>query len=555
VRLGIDCPHHDGGRLGGRIVMHCSRGRAGTHRRPTRGTVDTVDIRDYLRVVRASWLLLLVGLLLGAGTALGVSLLRTPQYTATTQLYVTTNGGDDLNSAVQGSQYTEQKVASYARLLTSQDLATTVIDDLGLGVAPEQLTRRIQADVVPDTTLIDVSVTDPSPERALAITRTINTEFGDLVRQLETPVGETTPRVQVSVVATPLLPDERSSPSFALNTVLGAILGLALAVVVAVLRDRLDTTVKDDDTVTAAADAPVIGHIPADDELGGAHLVQPHSGSPAAEAVRQVRTNLSFLAVDHPPRAIMVTSALSSEGKTTTALNLAMTLAESGNTVTLVEADLRRPTLTRYLGLVGGAGLTNVLTRAAPLDSVIQEIDSAGQLHVLPSGPVPPNPSELLASDAMARVVETLLAERDIVVIDAPPVLPVADASALAGLVDGVVLCARWGSVSRDELGRASTLLRRVGGHVLGVVVTLVPAKAQPVAYGYGAPSLAVHRRPSRLDRIVGRRRSEAPTWAPLPTVRPRNAAKQAEARQAAGPVAADVDASRPGDLAQGARG
>jgi capsular exopolysaccharide synthesis family protein len=532
-------------------------------RRPTRGTVDTVDIRDYLRVVRASWLLLLLGLVLGAGTALGVSLLRTPQYTATTQLYVTTNGGDDLSAAVQGSQYTEQKVASYARLLTSQDLAATVIDDLGLRVEPDELTRRIQAEVVTDTTLIDVEVTDPSPERALAITRAINSEFGALVRELETPAGESASRVRVSVVATPLLPEEPSSPSFVLNTVLGAVLGLAIAVVVAVLRDRLDTTVKHDETVTEAADAPVIGHIPADDELANAHLTEPHSNSPAAEAVRQVRTNLSFLAVDHPPRVIMVTSALTAEGKTTTALNLALTLAESGNTVTLVEADLRRPTLTRYLGLVGGAGLTNVLTRAAPLDSVIQEIDGS-QLHVLPSGPVPPNPSELLASDAMARVVETLLAERDIVVIDAPPVLPVADASTLAGLVDGVVLCARWGGVSRDELSRAATLLRRVGGHILGVVVTLIPAKAQTVAYGYGAERAVAYRRPSRLGRLFGRRRAVAPARDALPTVRPRNAAKPGQLPRAGSAgdgsprgradrhAGAETGSSRSEDLARG---
>jgi capsular exopolysaccharide synthesis family protein len=498
------------------------------------GAVDSVDIRDYLRVLRAGWVLLILGLVLGAGTAVGVSLLRTPLYTAHTELLVVTTGSDDLASAVQGSQYTEQKVASYAKLLTSRDLIAAVVDDLGLAYDPDALIARVETTVVTDTTIIDVSVTDPSPQRALAITESLNEQFQATVTELETPTGETTSRVRVKVIATPELPESPSSPALVPNAILGAVLGLVLAVAVAVLRDRLDTTVKEDAVANEVTGAPVIGHIPDDAGLATAHLTEAHSNSSAAEAVRQVRTNLSFLAVDHPPRVIMVTSSISSEGKTTTALNLALALAEQGNNVTLVEADLRRPKLTRYLGLVEGAGLTNVLTRAAPLDTVVQEVGGP-ELQVLPSGPVPPNPSELLASEAMARLVETLLAERDIVVIDAPPLLPVADAGAIAGLVDGVLLCARWGTVTSDELARSAETIARLGADVLGVVMTMVPARSAPVAYGY-TPDDDRSERAGRLGRLFGRRRAVGVEQRPIARVRPRTSARVQDARRPAEP-------------------
>ena len=483
-----------------------------------------MDIRDYLRVVRASWALLVLGLVLGAAVAGGVSLLLPKQYTVSSQLFVSTPGAPDLATAVSGNQYSEQKVASYAALLTSKDLATSVIDDLGLDRSPQALIEQIEASVVQDTTILDVEVTDPSPQLALDIARSINAEFRTLVRRLETPDGDSSP-IRVTIVATPEAPEAPSSPAVVPNTVLGAIIGLVLAGLVAVLRDRLDTTVKDDESATAASGAPVIGHVPQDGELGRTRVLEPHSTSTAAEAVRQIRTNLAFLDVDDPPRSIMVTSSIPGEGKTTLAANLAVALAESGLSVTLVEADLRRPQVTRYLGLVEGAGLTDVLTGRAALEAVVQEAGTE-RLQVLSSGPIPPNPSELLSSAAMATLVRQLEADRDIVLIDVPPALPVADASAMAGLVDGVILCARWGSVTTNELERSATILDRLGAHVLGLVLTMVPGRAAPVSYGYESENRgAATARPSLLARVFGRRRvsTELP---PVPPVRPRTAAE-----------------------------
>jgi capsular exopolysaccharide synthesis family protein len=472
-----------------------------------------MDIRDYLRVFRAGKALLLVGVLLGGGVAAGISLALPDEYTATSELFVSTSGSSDLAQAVQGSQYAEQKVASYAKLLTSKQLATAVIDDLGVGVRPDDLISEIRADVVKDTTILDVSVTDRSPQRAMDIASSIDSQFRAMVDQMESTPGAATTPVRVSVVASPEVPASPSSPRVIPNTVLGVVVGLVLAGALAVLRDRLDTTVKDDAVAAERSGAPVIGHLPEDPELADTHVVQEHSTTPTAEAVRQIRTNLSFLDVDDPPRSIMVTSSVTGEGKTTLTVNLAMALAETGKSVALVEADLRRPRAIRYLGLVAGAGLSNVLNRSAALEDVLQ--DAGGGLTVLPAGPIPPNPSQLLSSDAMATLVDQLVGKHDIVLIDAPPVLPVADASVMTRLVDGVVLCARWGRVTTAELERTSAAFERLGAHVLGVVLTVVPGRGAPVAYGYQQDEA-----PRRLRRPTRGLRADASPLATAPTDR-----------------------------------
>jgi capsular exopolysaccharide synthesis family protein len=453
-----------------------------------------VDIRDYLRALRAGWALLLLGLVLGAGVAAAVSSALPKQYTVGSQLFVSTTTSGDLATTVQGGYYAQDKVASYAQLISSKDLAAAVIDADGLDVSPQQLVSRISATVIPDTTVIDVSVTDKSPQRALELARSLNDEFRAMIRRLETPPGATTSPVQVNVVASPELPTSPSSPTVLPDIALGGVIGLVLATTVAILRHRFDTTVKDDATATELTGAPVIGHLPDVPDLSRHHVLEPHSSSVAAEALRHIRTNLGFLDVDEPPRVIMVTSSVAGEGKTTLAVNLALRLAESGASVALVEADLRRPQVTSYLGLVAGVGLTNVLRRDVEVGEVLQT-RADGRLVVLPAGPVPPNPSELLSSEAMATVIEKLANDHDMVIVDAPPALPVADAGAMAGLVDGILLCTRWGTVTAEQLQRTAALFERLGARVMGLVVTLAPARAVPDSYGYQAVPARTGRR------------------------------------------------------------
>ncbi|WP_369255668.1 polysaccharide biosynthesis tyrosine autokinase [Geodermatophilus amargosae] len=443
-----------------------------------------MDSRGVWAALRRAWWLPVLGALVGGAVALAVSLLQTPVYTASTQLFVSTTNAGTTSDAFQGSQFSEERVASYARLLTGEELARRVIDELGLDTSPASLREEVVATPVPDTVLIDVSVTDPDPQQAQDIAAAVGSEFRDLVSELETPPGTSSSPVRVLVVEPPDLPTSPTSPQTARSTVIGVLAGLLLGAAAALVRVRLDRSVRDRDQVTALTGAPVLGVVPRDLELEKSHLIDRQNTTGGAEAFRQLRTNLQFISPDEPPRVIMVTSAVPGEGKTTLAVNLAVVLAEAGTQVILVEADLRRPRVTRYLGLVGGVGLTNILAGTATIDEVVQRYGD--HLAVIGAGPTPPNPGELLSSSLMSSFLDDLRAKNDIVLVDAPPVLPVADASGLGALVDGTVLSVRYGVTTRDQVHQAAMTLRGVGARTLGVVLNLVPPRSTVAsAYGY----------------------------------------------------------------------
>ncbi|WP_299955335.1 polysaccharide biosynthesis tyrosine autokinase [uncultured Modestobacter sp.] len=445
-----------------------------------------VDLREALAALRRGWLLVVALMLVGGLLGLSASLLSTPKYTSRTQLFVSAADPRSTAEAFQGSQFTQQRVDSYALLLTGEELASRVVDRLGLDISPEALADEVSATAVTNTVLIDVDVVNESPERAQRIAAVLGDEFADFVTELETPDEGGSSPVSVRVTDSPDAPTVPSSPKPVRNVALGLVVGLLAGVAAVIGRSAADRSVRDPERAADLAGAPVIGVVLRDDALLTQHVIDRKSQSRTAEAYRQLRTNLQFLNVDEPPKVIMISSAVPSEGKTTVAVNLALALAEAGRSVTLVEGDLRRPRVTRYLGMVGGSGLTNVLAETAEVEDVLQP-HGDGNLKVIAAGPTPPNPSELLASTHMLRVLDELRGKNDFVLIDAPPLLPVADASGLAVLVDGVVLSVRYGSTRNEQLQQARATLDRVGARTLGVVLNIVPPKAEVTsAYGYG---------------------------------------------------------------------
>ena len=216
-------------------------------------------------------------------------------------------------------------------------------------------------------------------------------------------------------------------------------------------------------------------------------VVEHGSDARVAEDFRRIRTNLQFLSVDEPPRVLMISSALPGEGKTTLTVNLALTLADAGRTVTVVEADLRRPRLTRYLGLVAGAGLTNVLAGTAEIDDVLQTYGD-GRLSVIAAGPTPPNPGELLASSHMSEFLGKLLARTDYVLLDAPPL-------AAGSQTPRDSPCTQTAHSSRSGTGKLAPINSNrqqsrwigLGAKTLGIILNFVPPRADSAAaYGYG---------------------------------------------------------------------
>jgi non-specific protein-tyrosine kinase len=203
--------------------------------------------------------------------------------------------------------------------------------------------------------------------------------------------------------------------------------------------------------------------------------------SAAAEAYRTLSTNIQFSSLDTPIRTLLVTSVGPDEGKSIVLANLAVTMAESGKRVVVVDCDLRRPSLHEVFGVSGQPGLTTMVLdegAAAPLQE-----SGIGNVRVLASGPLPPNPSELVSSERFRRVLAAVASDADIVLLDAPPVAAVTDATILATRVDGVLLVVDSGRTRRDTARRANEQLQRVGAHLLGAVLTNVKAERTQTDY------------------------------------------------------------------------
>lgn len=450
-----------------------------------------MNLREVLTALRAHWWLSFLGLIVGGGAALGISVLQLPMYTSATQLFVSTIDNTSTSAALSGSQFSQQRVTSYAKLITGDELAGRVIKRLSLRMSTTQLSQEITATAVVDTVLLNVTVTDPSPHQAQRIAYAVGSEFSAFATELEKADVSGASPVKVTVTDRPGLPTAPSSPKTLRNVASGLLVGLLLGAGVAIARVRLDRTVKNADELMDLVGVPVIGTVLRDAALEKQHLIVRSGTNRTAEDYRQLRTNLQFLNVDEPPRVIMISSAVPSEGKTTVVVNLALALADAGRTVTVLEADLRRPKVTRYLGIVSGVGLTNILAGSAELDDVTQTYGTTA-FKVIAAGPTPPNPGELLSSSHMKTLIDKLRTENDFVLVDAPPVLPVADASGLAVAMDGVLLSVRYGSTTKEQLRQAAATLDRVGAKTLGIILNIVPPKAQVASsyrYGYSYAS------------------------------------------------------------------
>ncbi|MCG7592782.1 polysaccharide biosynthesis tyrosine autokinase [Mycobacterium sp. PSTR-4-N] len=460
-----------------------------------------MNLQDFVKLLRSRWLTICVTLVVAVLCAVAVTLITTPLYKASTRLFVSTAAGSSLSDVYQGNRFSQERVISYAELLKGQTLAQRTIDKLGLDMTADELQEHIKAEAKPDTVLISVDVLDPSPVRARDIANTLSDEFVGMVRELETPEDGARAEARVVVEQRASLPGEPVSPDPIRNILAGIGLGLLLGVGLAVLRDSLDNSVKDRETLEAATGVGVVGGVPLDKERRKqAAIAFESDNSPIAEAFRKLRTNLQFLAVDNPPRVIVVTSSLPHEGKSTTAINIALALAEAEHRVVLVDGDMRRPTLHRYLDLVQPVGFSTVLSGGASMHEAMQETRFPG-LSVLTSGAVPPNPSELLGSQTARKLLSDLRSEFDYVIVDSTPLLAVTDAAILAAGSDGVLLMARFGQTKRDQLAHAIGALESVGATLLGAVFTMMPTRGTSYSYGYsyyGADSLQQSSRKGR---------------------------------------------------------
>ncbi|MGY2002869.1 polysaccharide biosynthesis tyrosine autokinase [Blastococcus sp. SYSU DS1024] len=373
-------------------------------------------------------------------------------------------------------QFSQQRVVTYVQVLTGRELAQRVVDDLGLPISAAELPEMITATPLPDTVVLEVTVTDTSPDRAQLIATSVAQNFIDRVRQLETPEGAATPTVDVELMEPPSYDATPVSPATARTLAVGGALGLLLGVGTALLSVRMDRSLRNEEDAAAATGAEILGRVPVDRQLTRRHVASGAATgqSAVAEAFRTLRVNLQHVGPRGRSRVIVVAGAVPGEGASTVAVNLAVSLARSGSRVLLIEGDLRRPRVARQLGLPAGPGLTDVLAGTAELDEVTRPWGQS-TLTVLDAGPLPAEPAEQLGSPTMQSLLEQARDGYDHVIVDAPPLLSVVDGAVLTALADGCLLVVRHGRTTQDQLAEGTAAINRVRAEVLGTVLNRMP--------------------------------------------------------------------------------
>jgi succinoglycan biosynthesis transport protein ExoP len=442
-----------------------------------------VNLSEYLAALRKRWLVILALLLVGGAAGYGYTMSLTPQYRASTTVFLSLSRAGSVGDLVQGSTYTQGVVLSYAQVATTPVVLAPVITQLGLPVSPAQLAAQVSADAPQNTTLITITATSTSPAQSAQIANAVGDQLSRAVAQLSPGSSSSKDTITVTTVSPATVPTSQASPSRTLNVGGGVLLGLLAAVAFAVLREVLDTRVRTSDDVRRTTDTPVLGTVGYERSSSNRLLIAAAGHTQRAEAFRQLRTNLQYLNHSGGLRTVVVTSASAGEGKTTTATNLAWSMAAAGQRVLLVDADLRRPAVAAALGLEGNVGLSTVLIGRAEVADVVQSWGEHG-LHVLPAGRVPPNPSELLSSERMTKLLAQAGADYDLVVLDAAPLLPVTDPAVLSRIADGAILVVNTRKTTRDQLTSCTTILSTAGARLLGVVLNQAVVDKKSSYYG-----------------------------------------------------------------------
>jgi capsular exopolysaccharide synthesis family protein len=462
-----------------------------------------------LQTLRDRWWMVAIAMIGGAAIAFAVAVTSTKQYTAESSLLIRQSNLQTLidPSAAQNSEDPARLAATNLLLVTSSAVAGNVQAALRTSESTDDLAAQVSASVNPDADIITIQATDPNPARAARLANAFADQFvaferaqsqqqaGAGATRLQNeiaalPPGATAERAQLvqalrnvlalqavttgdaTVVDRATPPSSPSSPNLKRAPILGALAGLAIGLAAVFLSDLFDRRIKAIEEFEAAYALRAIGSLP--------RMAHPHPTSPESlESFRILRSALGYLAGDSELRTVLVTSAVSGEGKTTVAAGLAYATALAGQQVVLVEADLRRPSFQKQFDLgFANRGLTTALIGGVPLDDVLKTpIEGLTTLRVLPSGPFSPHPSDLLARPEMTLVLEDLAQQADLVVIDSPPLLPVADAQVLLKqpLIDASLIVCRTYMTTRDQARRCRAVLERervrraalvvVGGH------------------------------------------------------------------------------------------
>lgn len=504
----------------------------------------SLDMRQYLSLFwQWAWLFILVAIVAGS-VSYFVSSRMLPFYQSSTTMLVNeapATKATDYTSVLMSKQLT----STYAQMMATDPILNQVIKEVGIGNTINELKEWIDVSVIRDTQLIKVTVTTTDPEYSAKIANAIVKVFAEQIQAiqigrfvqskaaLETQLAETDKQITLytAKVDQAASPDEKErletkltqyrsiyanlllsyeqirlseaqsvssvvqvetavpndnpvSPKTFLNTILAAVAGFLLSIMIIVAREALDDTIKTPNDIIQKFNLPVLGVInrhPTTEKMP-ISLTEPRS--PTAEAYRALRTNVNYTSVDHPLKKILITSAEPGEGKSTTISNLAVVMAQNGNRVIIADCDMRHPRLNAYFNLPNRVGMSTLFSHQEVVKSVCQPT-SIPELSVITTGPLPPNPSELMGSLVMQKILELMGQSADIILIDTPPVLAVTDAAALAPSIDGVILVAQPGKTRMTAFRQTLEQLSQVNARVLGVVLNNVVTRGKSYGYHY----------------------------------------------------------------------
>lgn len=439
-----------------------------------------MDLLQLWVLARRNWLVLLLTTLVGAGVGWYLSSNDRPLYTSTSSGVVVYSESGGATPRITGD-----RIAGYLPLVRSRAVATSVADTLAIpSLSAVGGSLSAKAD---NGNIFRVTAIASSSEMAASMADVALLATSKYANEMETltmsgqPNGKTVVRI---IPVEPALPGRPLSQGSRRNLVFGFAVGLLGGLGLVVFRQTMDRRVRMDTDMEALTGATVLAIVPESADMHtGTNLGS--SWSQAAEAMRKLRMNLQFIKVDSPPRSIVVTSCNAGEGKSTIASHLASMLADSGKPTVLIDADLRRPVQSERFDIGEGPGLVEVLIGSASLESALAPTDRKN-LFILPVGTVPPNPTEVVGSSRMQTLIDSL-SKHYMLVVDAPPLLPVADGGLLAAACDGALLVVHTGKTHVDEVRMAAESLRRVNGSLLGVVMNRISRKDLSQShYSYG---------------------------------------------------------------------
>ncbi|MFP5319066.1 MAG: polysaccharide biosynthesis tyrosine autokinase [Acidimicrobiia bacterium] len=494
---------------------------------PADQEVAEVEVRDYLRILRHRAGIVAATAAAVVALAMVWVALQDPSYRARARVLIR----PDSSQSVFGNN---ARVADPNRFVQTEILvfeSPAVRDLVRDRIGPVSAVRTRQ---VEQTDVIEVEATEADPQRAarvanayaeayielrrtqavdnvVAAVEQLQTKISELQREIDTTGGDRQrllidqqaafrqklDELQVDsslqqstarLVAAATAPGRAAAPAPVRTGVTALVFGAMLGIGLALAREYLDDSVRSADDL-AGIDVPVLASIPVvptwrtETEALVVSLDAPTSRP--AEMFRTLRTSLEFLAMEHDISVVQVTSPGEGEGKSATVANLAVALARAGRRVVMVDCDLRRPRLHRYFETANDVGLTSVMAGAATLTNAVVPVPGLSRVLLLPAGPVPGNPSELLGGTRTGKLIDSLRGERAIVLVDSPPALPVADALLISRHVDATLVVCRAGRSTRRQVRRTIELITGVKGNIAGLVVNGVPEAAIEGRYGY----------------------------------------------------------------------